>query len=57
MLSPGNSFGIMDGGLDLAIRSHLGLEVQERLQSLIVKQFHGELPAGCAIVVESGHDS
>jgi len=30
MLSPANSFGIMDGGLDLAIRNHLGFSVQER---------------------------
>src|SRR5262249_36504621 len=26
MVSPANSFGIMDGGLDLAIRDQLGLE-------------------------------
>lgn len=32
MVSPANSFGIMDGGLDLAIRDELGLAVQRELQ-------------------------
>jgi O-acetyl-ADP-ribose deacetylase (regulator of RNase III) len=55
MVSPANSFGIMDGGLDLAIRNHLGFEVQERVQRQIVERFHGELPVGSAVVVETGH--
>lgn len=29
IVSPANSFGIMDGGLDLAVRDQLGFSVQE----------------------------
>ena len=54
MVSPANSFGIMDGGIDLAIRDQLGLGVQTRLQRAIVERHHGELPIGCAEVVETG---
>jgi O-acetyl-ADP-ribose deacetylase (regulator of RNase III) len=55
MLSPANSFGIMDGGLDLAIREQLGFEVETRVQREIIKSFHGECPVGSAFVVETGH--
>jgi O-acetyl-ADP-ribose deacetylase (regulator of RNase III) len=51
MVSPANSFGIMDGGLDLAIRDQLGLEVQRRVQRAIVEHHHGELPIGAAVIV------
>jgi O-acetyl-ADP-ribose deacetylase (regulator of RNase III) len=53
MVSPANSFGIMDGGLDLAIRDQLGLEVQRRVQRAIVDHHHGELPVGAAVIVET----
>jgi len=51
MVSPANSFGIMDGGLDLAIRHELGFQVQSRAQELIVAAHHGELPVGAAEIV------
>jgi O-acetyl-ADP-ribose deacetylase (regulator of RNase III) len=44
----------MDGGLDLAIRDALGLGVQHKLQRAIVERWHGELPIGCAELVETG---
>src|SRR5262245_5782518 len=53
MVSPANSFGIMDGGLDLAIRDALGLQVQRRVQRVIVERHHGELPIGAAEIVET----
>jgi O-acetyl-ADP-ribose deacetylase (regulator of RNase III) len=55
MLSPANSFGIMDGGLDLAIRDQLGFEVQSRAQKAIVEEHHGELPVGAALVIPTDH--
>lgn len=55
MVSPANSFGIMDGGLDLAIRDALGFQVQQNAQKIIVDKHHGELPVGSAEVVETGH--
>lgn len=53
MVSPANSFGIMDGGLDLAIRDTLGHAVQTRVQRAIVDNHHGELPVGAAEIVET----
>ena len=56
MVSPANSFGIMDGGLDLAIRDALGFGVQRRVQRAIIERHHGELPIGAAEIVETGHE-
>src|SRR5689334_8943337 len=41
IVSPANSFGIMDGGLDLAIHDQLGFSVQTRIQEVIVEKHHG----------------
>lgn len=54
LVSPANSFGYMDGGLDAAIRAHLGVEIEVAVQSMIVERFHGEMPVGTAAVVETG---
>jgi len=53
MVSPANSFGIMDGGLDAAIRDTLGFAVQQRAQRVIIERHHGELPVGAAELVET----
>ncbi len=55
MVSPANSFGVMDGGIDAAIRDVLGFEVQRRLQKKIVADWHGELPVGVAEIVPTDH--
>ena len=54
MVSPANSFGVMDGGLDLAIRDELGFPIQQRVQRVILERHHGELPVGAAELVETG---
>lgn len=51
IVSPGNSFGFMDGGLDLKLSQTLGWHVQTRLQELIRKKHHGELLVGAADIV------
>ncbi|MEM9074625.1 MAG: macro domain-containing protein [Myxococcota bacterium] len=51
MVSPANSFGIMDGGLDRAIRDRLGFDTEKRLRARILEAHHGELPVGQAEVV------
>jgi len=53
IVSPANSFGIMDGGLDLAIRKELGLAIEQKVQEVIVQKYHGELPVGCAEIVDT----
>lgn len=55
MVSPANSFGIMDGGLDRLIRAELGGGVQTAVQSRIVQKYHGEMPVGTAEVIVTGH--
>ena len=37
IVSPANSFGIMDGGLGLAIRDQLGYSIQGKIQSVVVE--------------------
>ena len=54
IVSPANSFGFMDGGLDLAIRDRLGESVERELQNQISQQYHGELPIGHCLTIETG---
>lgn len=51
VVSPANSFGFMDGGLDMHISMKLGWNVQKRLQTQIHDDYHGELLVGQAAVV------
>jgi O-acetyl-ADP-ribose deacetylase (regulator of RNase III) len=53
VVSPANSFGFMDGGVDMLYSQHFGWKVQERLQNLIVSKHHGELLIGAAEIVET----
>ena len=54
VVSPANSFGFMDGGIDLAYRQRFGRQVQERVQGAIVERRYGELLVGDALIVETG---
>lgn len=53
IVSPGNSFGFMDGGLDLVISKSLGWEIQTQLQEKIRKLPLGELLVGQALTIET----
>ncbi|MBA3530540.1 MAG: macro domain-containing protein [Ardenticatenales bacterium] len=53
VVSPANSFGFMDGGIDLLNSNFFGWHVQERLQTLIKERHHGELLVGTAEIVET----
>jgi O-acetyl-ADP-ribose deacetylase (regulator of RNase III) len=55
VVSPANSFGFMDGGIDRLYSYHFGREVQDRLRELIRSRHHGELLVGTAEIVETGH--
>jgi O-acetyl-ADP-ribose deacetylase (regulator of RNase III) len=55
IVSPANSFGFMDGGIDLAYLRFFGWELQDRLQDLLREEHFGELPVGQAVVVETGN--
>lgn len=51
IVSPANSFGFMDGGIDLVYSQHFGWELEGRVRSRILSEHHGELPVGNALIV------
>lgn len=53
LVSPANSFGYMDGGLDLAITEKFGWGLEARVRQRLLEEHDGELPVGQAIVVET----
>lgn len=53
IVSPGNSFGFMDGGLDLLITRRMGWQIQTQLRKFIKSTEMGELLVGQAHSVES----
>lgn len=54
VVSPANSFGFMDGGIDKAYVEFFGPHVQEELQATIRAHFDGELLVGQAIMLDTG---
>ena len=55
VVSPANSYGFMDGGLDALYSDYFGWHVQDRLRKLILEKHHGELLVGAAEVVPTDH--
>jgi O-acetyl-ADP-ribose deacetylase (regulator of RNase III) len=53
-VSPTNSRGLMNGGVDAVIKRHLGAGIQLRVQRAIRDGFAGRLPVGSAVCVPSG---
>jgi O-acetyl-ADP-ribose deacetylase (regulator of RNase III) len=51
IVSPANSFGFMDGGIDLVYSQYFGWEVEGRVREAILSKHHGELPVGNALIV------
>lgn len=54
VVSPANSFGFMDGGIDAVYTHQFGFALERRLQELLAAEHGGELPVGCAVIVETG---
>jgi O-acetyl-ADP-ribose deacetylase (regulator of RNase III) len=57
VVSPANSFGFMDGGIDGVYLDHFGSELQVRVRRQIYEHHHGELIVGAADIVETGDKS
>ena len=55
MVSAANSFGLMDGGVDLAISRFFGGQLMDRVQARILRDYLGEQPIGTSIIIETGH--
>ncbi len=57
VVSPANSFGFMDGGLDAVYLSYFPGDIQMRVRRQIFDHHAGELLVGTADIVETGHDA
>lgn len=56
VVSPANSFGFMDGGIDLLYTHFFGIELQNNLQKIIQEQFNGELLVGQAVGILTNNE-
>lgn len=56
LVSPANSFGFMDGGIDMIYSKHFGWQMQDRLQEAIDKEKDGELLVGDALIIPAYGD-
>ena len=54
IVSPANSFGFMDGGLDYALSERFGWDLEKKLQQQIKELPEGELLVGQAILMDTG---
>ena len=55
LVSPANSFGMMDGGMDAAIIKFFGNSLMEKVQQRILQDYLGEQPVGTSMIVETGN--
>ena len=55
LVSPANSFGMMDGGIDAAITQFFGVSLERRVQDHILEDYLGEQPVGTSFIIETGH--
>lgn len=55
VVSPANSFGFMDGGIDRAFVAFFGSQLQVRVQDAIARRPEGYLPVGASLVVQTSH--
>src|SRR5690349_7233705 len=56
LVSPANSFGFMDGGVDMAYRGFFGLSIERRVREIIGRQPGGQLPVGSALIAPTRHE-
>lgn len=56
IVSPGNSYGLMDGGYDLAITRYFGDQLQQRVQRHIIDHYYGEQPVGTSFIIDAGRN-
>lgn len=55
LVSPSNSFGLMDDGINLAISTMLPT-VQSRVQKMVADTYYGEQPVGTSLIVSTGDE-
>lgn len=52
IVSPANSFGLMDGGYDMAITKYFGTNIQDKVQQYIIENYYGEQPIGTSFIID-----
>lgn len=55
IVSPANSFGLMDGGVDGHISAFFGEQLKERVQAHILSEYFGEQPVGTSFIIRTEH--
>jgi O-acetyl-ADP-ribose deacetylase (regulator of RNase III) len=55
LVSPANSYGFMDGGIDAAYSAFFGPRLQATVQEAINRRPEGYLPVGASLAVPTGH--
>jgi len=55
LISPANSYGFMDGGIDVAYLRYFGQSIQNKVRELIYSRPEGMLPVGAAELVYTDH--
>src|SRR5262249_8706315 len=55
LVSPPNSYGFMDGGIDAAYSAFFGPALQIAVQEAINRRPEGCLPVGASLAVRTGH--
>ena len=56
LVSPANSYGFMDGGIDAAYSAFFGPRLQTAVQEAINRRPEGHLPVGASLAVRTGHE-
>jgi O-acetyl-ADP-ribose deacetylase (regulator of RNase III) len=55
VVSPANSYGYMDGGVDAAYAAFFGQQLEKRVLQRIDRDANGMLPVGAALLIETEH--
>jgi O-acetyl-ADP-ribose deacetylase (regulator of RNase III) len=55
VVSPANSFGLMDGGFDKVLIDYFGIDLMIRVQQNILNNYFGEQPVGTSFIIETNN--
>ena len=55
IVTAGNSYGVMSGGIDLAVRNYFGQKIQDKIQHELFFHQKRILPVGELLIVETGN--
>ena len=55
LVSPANSHGFMDGGIDLVYLRHFGHQLQERVRAAVYRRREEMVPVGSAELIHTGN--